>query len=166
MSRWIETEKGFVNLDHVIEAECMERKQHGQTEYFMRLRTPNERAVTTRTWGIQPDYLAMFATLIEAQPGQEAVLVRWEAEGRPAEAETFRMPILGWRIYADSHTDPTPILPEAPWSDASAILIVLPDGRLYGDGCYHDTVEKACAHLLHYAQLLWDREHAKSAAAD
>jgi hypothetical protein len=160
MSRWIGTERGYVNLDHAIEAECMTRTEpHVGREYFLRLKMVNGEIVTTEGRGIEPNYRNMLATVIPSQPGQEAVLVQWDDDGRPTEVETCRVPVLGWQLDIDDlNSDPVPILPEASWSNTRTILIVLPDGRLYGDG-YHDTLEKACATVLRRVQRDWDRKH-------
>jgi hypothetical protein len=156
MTQWIETEDGYVNAAHVVSV-----KETMRGDGWV-LRLVDGDAVRVGRVTAPKDFGEAFATILPAQPGQEALLVTWDDHtARPTELWLSRMPIIGWRVRPDPAYAPVPIIPENELPEAHRLLIVLPDGKLLEPGnSEFDNVEVMQRHVLDMAQAQWDGEHA------
>lgn len=172
MSRWIETDDGeFVNLDHVVKAKPVARKgPRGSDRHQLLLWLTDGTTVRTHgTGGDRPDYDYLFATILPALPGQEALTVFADVVERPTELWIERYPVIGWRVPLTEMgvcDGPEPILLETPASNVM-VMIVLPDGAVLhvgGETTRYEDIETMKAMVLKEAQEDWDRHQAAKEA--
>jgi len=164
MSNFIETDNGWVNLDHVESFERVEAAK-GRPTYIFRRRggTPIDRVT-----GIDFDPEDIEGVIIPAASDARAVVIDVDTStARPTEEDvwTDHHSIVAWRVGRDGVT---PILPTDTGGGSEALtLIEQPNGHLVSqwDDSY-DTLDAAKAYALLSAQDAWDREHpvAESAA--
>jgi hypothetical protein len=171
MACFIETDRGLVNLDHVVR--ITNRKVN-------RWRAPKavDRAVL---WAADDTELgvAIFLdasevaeksqTVIPAAPGAEA-LVFFVCEpkdgARPAIEDVLvsREPVVAWRL--DSYDGrPSPVLIDPPPLTCAWVGIPLPDGRVtLPYSCICASLDEARAYVLEEEQYKWEERHEAAAA--
>jgi hypothetical protein len=166
MTQWIETDDGYVNLDHVVR---VKRRQGGKSGTQAILELVNDTVETIALWGDDLD-MVLTADVIPAAPGQEAWLVHLpnSSTERPTDVYMLRQPIIGWRLprklYGYGNAVPVPILPGYGnvSSDTEMVAIITASGELFDTmtGQTFDGIAELKAYLLNDAWKLWDREHA------
>lgn len=171
MAQWMKAHDGsYVNLAHAVRVKRMRSREHPGTSAKQRwvwgVELPDGEMVETTEddWDVG-DHLA---TIVPAQPGQEAVLVCTGTDGdhRPTEDDiwTTRYPVIAWRVDSNPDHTPSPILPDDMPSNGR-IFIVLPDGKLVEPYMgQHDSLEAMRTALLEEAQRDWDAAQATKAA--
>jgi hypothetical protein len=158
MSHFVETDDGWVNLDHVLK---VERAKVGERLLF--LDRAGEIVAKLDSRGIDANEL--LAPVMPAAPGTAAVCI-WVAtdEGRPEEKDVIvtERAVIGWRF--GYHEYPTPVLCE-PWTPGEHVLLRQPDDSLViADDCTFASVEDAKAGLLAHAQRRWDEQRVDAKA--
>lgn len=166
MPCWIETSKGYVNLDHAVRLErpTTDLKRDWETwKVYLPGGLHLEGRILKDVW--MPTVLA---NVVPAAAGQEAVALmaidNYDS-ARPAGVDVVRYPVVAWRVISDDPSaQPTPVLP-VPWASNEHIFFVLPEGRLLkmdGNGEEFSDLEDAKAAVLLEAQAQWDRRQCSS----
>jgi hypothetical protein len=151
MAEFIDTESGYVNLDHVA---TVERSRAGKSSLL--------RDRKGRSLGVARGEVSQSYTLIAAAPGMFATAIDLgnDHSVRPVADDVFveRYPIVAWRIRGGEDLSfAFPVLAGV-HGDNETVLLELPDGRfdLRMSGTY-DGIEVAKAEILAVAQNNWDR---------
>jgi hypothetical protein len=167
MAQWMKAHDGsYVNLAHAVRVKRMRSREHpgaaAKPRWVWGVELPDGEMVETNEEG--HDVGDFLATIVPAQPGQEAVAVGWDSDARPTELWVTRLPIIAWRIELKPDYVPRPVFPDQDF-DGVRTFIVLPDGRLLepyvGE---HDSLDAMKAALLEEAQRDWDAAQATKAA--
>lgn len=162
MPCWIETAKGYVNLDHAVR---LERQGTDPKHNWERWKVILDDCEYVEGRILKDVWLpAVLAKVVPATAGQEAVALNVvdNRDGvRPTRVDVARYPVVAWRIISDDPSaQPTPVLP-VPWASEEHVFFILPGGRLLkldGNGEEFDDLEDAKAAVLAEAQAWWNRK--------
>jgi hypothetical protein len=131
MSRFIQTAKGYVNLDHVAKAIEVTDPETGH----VMLRLIDARG---EVLGIEresgTDLEEFTAPVVPAGPHAQAFLLYAHYDKKQGEyvGRLQRVPIIAWRI--SRRFGPTPIVANDIEADPVEILVIMPDGRVWSRG--------------------------------
>jgi len=162
MSRFIQTEDGYVNASHVVKA------REGKDGVVRLIGAGGEDLGNTWTDKLRD----LCCTIVPAAPGTFAFIINDDAMGaRPTADHVYSVfePVIGWRIrdgYDERNS--VPVLIDTPLPESGFNVIQLPTGQLFGPNAEQfDNLDDATARFLTRRQAEWDRKHAaKLAAAD
>jgi len=156
MTRFVDTDTGLLNLDHV--ARITRRLAKGGVTFTFYEAAGTSLGSFTTAGGFDPETLT--DPIIAAAPGAMAfVLTVYTFEGRPSESDiwTTELPIVAWRV---GRLCAAPIFPEYP-TDNAIVLLPMPDGSLLSvDDCSYPDLQHAKQAILGRFQGDWDRRHA------
>jgi len=161
MTRFIETDSGWVNLGHV--ATVGKRQRTARREELV-FRNIDGRELDTLGWPNALNVEQLTAPVIPAAVGAVAVVIGIYPEGfddRPTDGDVMaeRVPIVGWRITADG-AEPVLINPA---SASETVLIEAPDGQIhsFGEGTYAN-LDEAKRNILRRTQDRWEQRQVRS----
>ena len=162
MSRFIQTEDGYVNASHVVKA------REGKDGVVRLIGAGGEDLGNTWTDTLRD----LCGTIVPAAPGTFAFIINDDAMGaRPTAEHVYSVfePVIGWRIrdgYDERNS--VPVLIDTPLPESGFYVIQMPTGQLFGPNAEQfDNLDDAMARFLTRRQAEWDRKHAaKLAAAD
>jgi hypothetical protein len=157
MARFVECDKGLVNLDHVVTIGELTNDNRRRLLFF---------GTDNKVLGQQSpavEYLDEFTgTIVPAAAGASAyVMWPWpdSAGERPTHIEVDHVPIVAWRVHWGVGI---PVLVEMVPTGAT-VYIVMPDGKLCAQDSHgYDDLAAAQRGRLAYAQAAWDANHTKA----
>jgi len=166
MAQWMRAEDGsYLNLAHAVRVRRMRSRKHpgtqGEQRWVWGAELQDGTMVESNEEGW--DFGEALATVVPAQPGQEAVMVSWDCDTRPTELWITRLPIVAWRVELSPDCVASPIFPDQSF-EGTRRFIVLPDGKLVEPyiGEFAN-IEEMKISLLEAAQRDWDGAQAEKA---
>jgi hypothetical protein len=166
VSRFVKTDRGFVNLDHVAVIRRLRLQESaGQREVICRFIGAREELLGETKSGGYGDLDGVLGELVPAAAGSYAYLVTVasaDENERPSDVWCQRSPIIAWHIeifFGSKLVEP--VFAMQPAKDE---IVILPcgDGRMMiPDGfAVYDDLEAAKTSLLEDAQASWDSRQA------
>lgn len=172
MARFVRTDRGIVNLDHVQTAlggqhrETIENGQSRVRDEWVTLYDKKGESLGRMSWANSDTIINAAAVIVPAYGAEAFSCHVWNGDGsRPTESDVYPEShvIAAWRIT--NGTTVEPLVADVDNEECGPFYIVMPNGKL-GNGydVPYESKADAMEQKLKEAQQDWDRKHATEQA--